>query len=160
MTSPCPRPISWAAAWCPRRAGARWRTTRSPSSRAGARWRRGLILVDTKYEFGFDKDGNVILADEIHTPDSSRYWFLASYARRVQAGERPESFDKDIVRNWVAARCDPYKEPVPEIPREIILEAARVYASVYEQITGTDFPLPERSQPVLDRIRANLQKYF
>ena len=64
------------------------------------------------------------------------------------------------MRNWVAARCDPYREPVPEIPREVILEAARVYVSVFETITGQDFPLPERGRPVLSRIRANLAKYF
>jgi phosphoribosylaminoimidazole-succinocarboxamide synthase len=144
---------------------ARWRKVADYALALFARGRemaekRGLILVDTKYEFGIDRDGNVTLADEIHTPDSSRYWFRDSYPRRFEAGERPESFDKDIVRNWVAARCDPYKEPVPEIPRDIILEAARVYASVFEQITGSDFPLPERNQPVLNRIRANLQKYF
>ncbi|OFW95734.1 MAG: phosphoribosylaminoimidazolesuccinocarboxamide synthase, partial [Alphaproteobacteria bacterium RIFCSPHIGHO2_12_FULL_45_9] len=66
--------------------------------------KRGLILVDTKYEFGFDADGNIMLADEIHTPDSSRYWFLESYADRFAKGEKPESFDKDFVRNWVNAR--------------------------------------------------------
>jgi len=121
---------------------------------------RGLILVDTKYEFGFDKDGRIILADEIHTPDSSRYWFRESYERRFAAGERPESFDKDFVRSWVVARCDPYKDPIPEIPRDTVLEAARIYVSVFETITGRAFPLPDASAPVLDRIRANLIKFF
>jgi phosphoribosylaminoimidazole-succinocarboxamide synthase len=116
----------------------------------------GLILVDTKYEFGFDEAGEIILADEIHTPDSSRYWFLESYARRFERGEKPESFDKDFVRSWVAARCDPYKDPIPEIPREIILEAARLYISVFETITGQSFPLPDPAIPALERIRANL----
>jgi phosphoribosylaminoimidazole-succinocarboxamide synthase len=120
----------------------------------------GLILVDTKYEFGFDKDGRIILADEIHTPDSSRYWFLESYERRFAAGERPESFDKDFVRSWVVARCDPYKDPVPEIPRDIVLEAARLYVSVFETITGKVFPLPDPTLPVLQRIRANLANFF
>jgi phosphoribosylaminoimidazole-succinocarboxamide synthase len=122
--------------------------------------RRGLILVDTKYEFGFDRDRRIILADEIHTPDSSRYWFAASYRERFEAGERPESFDKDFVRSWVAARCDPYKGEIPEIPREMVLETARVYISAYEQITGRAFDLPNPSVPVLDRIRKNLAKYF
>jgi phosphoribosylaminoimidazole-succinocarboxamide synthase len=122
--------------------------------------KRGLILVDTKYEFGLDRDGRVLLADEIHTPDSSRYWFLESYERRFQTGERPESLDKDIVRTWVAARCDPYREPVPEIPEEIILAAAQVYVSVFETMTGRAFPLPDRSEPILSRIRRNLNKYF
>jgi phosphoribosylaminoimidazole-succinocarboxamide synthase len=120
----------------------------------------GLILVDTKYEFGFDKDGRIILADEIHTPDSSRYWFRESYERRFAAGDPPESFDKDFVRSWVVARCDPYKDPVPEIPRDIVLEAARLYISVFETITGHAFPLPDPRVPVLQRIRANLANFF
>jgi len=120
---------------------------------------RGLILVDTKYEFGVDRDGRVVLADEIHTPDSSRYWYRATYDERFQKGERPESFDKDVVRNWVAARCDPYREPVPEIPREVILAAANVYVGVCEQITG-GFDWPDRTVSPLARIRANLKKYF
>jgi phosphoribosylaminoimidazole-succinocarboxamide synthase len=121
---------------------------------------RGLILVDTKYEFGLDADGRITLADEIHTPDSSRYWFLETYPRKFREHARPDSFDKDIVRNWVAARCDPYKEPVPEIPREVILDAARVYVEVQETITGKAFDLPDRSVPTLARIRANLRPYF
>jgi len=120
----------------------------------------GLILVDTKYEFGFDRDGNVVLADEIHTPDSSRYWFLESYQRRFEAGQRPESFDKDFVRTWVTARCDPYKDPIPEIPREVILDAAKIYIDVYERITGRPFAYPDLTVPVLERIRRNLTQYF
>jgi phosphoribosylaminoimidazole-succinocarboxamide synthase len=122
--------------------------------------RHGLILVDTKYEFGIDERGGIILADEIHTPDSSRYWFLESYARRFEAGEPPESFDKDFVRSWVVARCNPYKDPIPEIPRDIVLEAARIYIEVFETITGRPFPLPDPAVPVLDRIRGNLRRYF
>ncbi|MDO9709455.1 phosphoribosylaminoimidazolesuccinocarboxamide synthase [Paracraurococcus lichenis] len=121
---------------------------------------RGLILVDTKYEFGFDAEGRILLADEIHTPDSSRYWFAGSYAERFEAGQAPQSFDKDFVRSWVVARCDPYKDAVPEIPPEVNLEAARIYIEAFETITGTDFPLPARDRPVLERIRANLAPYF
>ncbi len=142
-----------------------WRTVSDHALALFARGRemaraRGLILVDTKYEFGLDEAGRVTLADEIHTPDSSRYWFLESYERKIRAHERPDSFDKDIVRNWVAARCDPYKEPVPEIPRDVILEAARIYAEVFEQITGKSMALPDRSVPVLTRIRGNLRPYY
>ena len=126
--------------------------------RAWAR-ERGLILVDTKYEFGFDTDGRILLADEIHTPDSSRYWFAGSYQARFEAGERPESFDKDFVRNWVVARCDPYKDTVPPIPDDVVLEAARIYIDAFETITGTRFPLPDPKVAILDRIRANLAKY-
>src|SRR5580704_3681286 len=121
---------------------------------------RGLILVDTKYEFGFDKSGDIVLADEIHTPDSSRYWLADSYPARFAAGERPESFDKDFVRNWVAARCDPYRDPLPAIPPEIVLEAARIYIEAGETITGERFMLPRPGLPVLDRIRGNLQRYL
>jgi phosphoribosylaminoimidazole-succinocarboxamide synthase len=142
-----------------------WRTVCDLAQGLFARGRamaraRGLILVDTKYEFGVDRDGQIILADEIHTPDSSRYWFLESYQRRFEAGERPESFDKDFVRNWVVARCDPYKDPVPEIPRDIVLEAARIYISVYETITGRAFELPDPKVAVLERIRKNLAGFF
>ncbi|WP_414471619.1 phosphoribosylaminoimidazolesuccinocarboxamide synthase [Microvirga sp. M2] len=121
---------------------------------------RGLILVDTKYEFGIDEAGRIMIADEIHTPDSSRYWFAESYAERFEAGERPESFDKDFVRSWVVARCDPYKDPIPEIPADVILETSRVYIDAYERITGRSFALPDADVPVLERIRTNLARYF
>ena len=122
--------------------------------------KRGLILVDTKYEFGFDKTGRIVLADEIHTPDSSRYWIHESYERRFAAGQPPESLDKDFVRRWVSERCDPYRGPIPEIPRDVILEAARLYIEVFETITGQDFAVPEPDIPVLARIRANLAPYL
>lgn len=122
--------------------------------------KNGLILVDTKYEFGFDDKGNIVLADEIHTPDSSRYWVAASYPARFAAGEKPESLDKDFIRNWVVVRCDPYKDKIPEIPREVILQAAEVYIKAYETITGQEFQLPDLTIPALDRIRKNLAKYF
>ncbi|RAI55962.1 phosphoribosylaminoimidazolesuccinocarboxamide synthase [Roseicella frigidaeris] len=121
---------------------------------------RGLILADTKYEFGFDAEGRILLADEIHTPDSSRYWFAGSYPARFAAGEAPQSFDKDFVRSWVVARCDPYKDAVPAIPAEVNLEAARLYIEAFETVTGEPFPLPDPGQPVLERIRANLAAYF
>lgn len=121
---------------------------------------RGLILVDTKYEFGVDRDGRIILADEIHTPDSSRYWLAASYAERFQRGERPESFDKDFVRSWVAARCDPYKDPIPVIPAELINDTADVYIRAFETITGQTFQRPPAGEPILARIRRNLAPYF
>jgi phosphoribosylaminoimidazole-succinocarboxamide synthase len=121
---------------------------------------RGLILVDTKYEFGIDENGTIMIADEIHTPDSSRYWFLESHRQRFEAGERPESFDKDFVRNWVVARCDPYKDDVPEIPQDVVLETSRVYIDAFERITGQVFALPDPNVPVLERIRQNLKAYF
>ncbi|NEX47099.1 phosphoribosylaminoimidazolesuccinocarboxamide synthase [Pseudotabrizicola algicola] len=121
---------------------------------------RGLILADTKYEFGVDEAGRILLADEIHTPDSSRYWRADGYVAAFEAGSRPPSFDKDVVRAWVAARCDPYTDPIPEIPAEIISQTAHVYIEAFEMITGQRF-LPDTSGPTpLDRIRANLSPWF
>jgi phosphoribosylaminoimidazole-succinocarboxamide synthase len=121
---------------------------------------RGLILVDTKYEFGIDESGTIMIADEIHTPDSSRYWFLESYQERFEAGERPESFDKDFIRTWVVARCDPYKDAIPEIPQDVVMETSRVYIDAFERITGQTFALPPKDVPVLERVRRNLKTYF
>jgi phosphoribosylaminoimidazole-succinocarboxamide synthase len=121
---------------------------------------RGLILVDTKYEFGTDADGQIILADEIHTPDSSRYWIADTYPERFAAGQRPDSFDKDFVRAWVAERCDPYVDPIPEIPPDMIARTADVYIQAYEAITGQVFDRPDPAELVLDRIRRNLAPYF
>jgi phosphoribosylaminoimidazole-succinocarboxamide synthase len=142
-----------------------WRTVSDLALALFARGRaiaekRSLILVDTKYEFGFDETGRIVLADEIHTPDSSRYWTRESYGRRFTMGQPPESLDKDFVRRWVSERCDPYRGPIPEIPREVILEAARLYIGVFERITGQNFVAAEPDMPVLARIRANLARYF
>ncbi len=115
---------------------------------------RGLILVDTKYEFGLAPDGRVVLADEIHTPDSSRYWRASSYAERFAAGLAPESFDKDFVRAWVAARCDPYRDPIPPIPDALIVQTSERYIEAYETITGAAFERPAGDPAA--RIRANL----
>jgi phosphoribosylaminoimidazole-succinocarboxamide synthase len=121
---------------------------------------RGLILADTKYEFGVAPDGAIVLADEIHTPDSSRYWRASSYQSRFEAGERPDSFDKDFVRSWVTTQCDPYKDPIPEIPQELIARTAAVYAEAFETITGRLFAPDLGSGTVLERIRTNLAPYF
>ena len=120
----------------------------------------GLILVDTKYEFGTDADGTIILADEIHTPDSSRYWIADSYQASFEAGQRPKSFDKDFVRAWVTERCDPYKDPVPDIPAELVEQTSKVYIEAFETITGKSFVPDLSGATVLDRIRENLRPYF
>ncbi len=117
---------------------------------------RGLILADTKYEFGLDGEGRVVLADEIHTPDSSRFWRADSYAARFEAGLAPESFDKDVIRRWISARCDPYRDELPAIPDDLILATALVYIRAYETITGTAFVLPVDAVPVLERVRRNV----
>ncbi|MCJ2085234.1 phosphoribosylaminoimidazolesuccinocarboxamide synthase [Methylobacterium sp. E-005] len=121
---------------------------------------RGLILADTKYEFGTDGDGRIVLADEIHTPDSSRYWFAQSFPERFASGAAPESFDKDFVRNWVVARCDPYRDSIPEIPADVILETAAIYIRAYETITGSTFALPDPAEAPLDRVSRNIAAYL
>jgi len=121
---------------------------------------RGLILVDTKYEFGTDADGNILLADEIHTPDSSRYWLASGYPQAFESGTRPPSFDKDVIRAWVAARCDPYTDPIPEIPAEMIQHTAQVYIDAYQAITGHPFQPDTTGDTPLARIRANLTPWF
>jgi phosphoribosylaminoimidazole-succinocarboxamide synthase len=121
---------------------------------------RGLILADTKYEFGVTPDGTILLADEIHTPDSSRYWRKGSYEARFDAGERPDSFDKDVVRAWVAAQCDPYKGPIPEIPADLMVATAAAYAQAFEMITGRTFTPDLSGDTVLERIRTRLAPLF
>lgn len=120
----------------------------------------GLILVDTKYEFGVDETGTITLADEVHTPDSSRYWITDSYAGRMAAGEEPESLDKEFLRLWIAERCDPYTEPLPDIPAETLIEFSDKYIRLYEQVTGQSFEKPPLDEPVRDRVRANLAQAF
>lgn len=121
---------------------------------------RGLILVDTKYEFGTDAAGNILIADEIHTPDSSRYWIASGYEAAFAAGTRPPSFDKDVIRSWVAARCDPYKDAIPEIPADMIEATSRVYIDAFEAITGQVFVPDTSFATPLDRVRANLAPFF
>jgi phosphoribosylaminoimidazole-succinocarboxamide synthase len=121
---------------------------------------RGLILVDTKYEFGTDADGTILLADEIHTPDSSRYWIADGYDAAFRDGARPPSFDKDVIRSWVVARCDPYTQPVPDIPLEMIEKTALVYIRAYEAITGQAFVPDATGATPLDRVRTNLAQFF
>ena len=116
---------------------------------------RGLILVDTKYELGKKKDGTIVLIDEIHTPDSSRFWFSSSYAERFGAGQDPESFDKEYVRRVLAAQGFMGDGPIPPIPDEVRMEATRRYARAVETITGAPFE-PTLGEPTA-RIRKNLK---
>jgi phosphoribosylaminoimidazole-succinocarboxamide synthase len=102
---------------------------------------RGLILVDTKYEFGRRVDtGEIMLIDEIHTPDSSRYWLASTYQERFESGKEPENIDKEFLRLWFRDHCDPYNDEVlPEAPRELVIELSERYIFLYEMITGTLF---------------------
>jgi len=119
--------------------------------------KNGLILVDTKYEFGTDEDGAIVLADEVHTPDSSRFWIAEAYESRMAEGSEPESLDKEFLRLWIAERCDPYKDPIPEIPDDVLLEFSAKYVRLYEQVTGQTFEYPPTDVTPKDRIEAALK---
>jgi phosphoribosylaminoimidazole-succinocarboxamide synthase len=121
---------------------------------------RGLILVDTTFEFGLDENGDVCLADEILTPDSSRYWLADSYPERLAAGLDPDGLDKEFLRLWVNERCDPYKDPIPEIPDDTLVDFSQRYIHLFETVTGRDFEGEPDGVPMLDRIRRNLAAYF
>ena len=122
--------------------------------------RQGLILVDTKFEFGLDETGRIVVADEILTPDSSRYWVADSYMARFESGENPESLDKEFLRLWVSAQCDPYNDPIPEIPVETLIEFSDKYIKLFELVTGRKFEKPAEDISVKDRIQQALSNYL
>jgi phosphoribosylaminoimidazole-succinocarboxamide synthase len=115
---------------------------------------RGLILVDTKYEFGRTKDGKLVVIDEIHTPDSSRFWKAGTYQERFEAGQDPDPLDKDFVRRWYISQGYKGDGEAPPMPDEVRVGAAERYIAAYEQITGTKF-VPDTEAP-LPRIARNL----
>ena len=118
----------------------------------------GLILVDTKYEFGYDQEGRIYLIDEIHTTDSSRYWLKASYEERFAGNQEPESIDKEFLRLWFVEQCDPYHDKVlPEAPQELVVEVSRRYIQLYQTITGQNFQ--GEAGDVSERIRKHLKDY-
>jgi phosphoribosylaminoimidazole-succinocarboxamide synthase len=122
----------------------------------GRQWaeKQGLILVDTKYELGLDPEGRLTVIDEIHTPDSSRYWYLDSYERAMAEGRDPKAMDKEFVRRWLAERGYTGEGVPPPLPDEVRCEAARRYVETFERITGRAF-VPD-VEPPLARIRRNL----
>ncbi len=115
----------------------------------------GLILVDTKYEFGLI-DGELILMDEMHTPDSSRFWKADSYQARFDKGEEPENFDKEFLRLWYAEKGYKGDGEPPKMSEELIVSLAKRYIEVYEKLTGKEFEVVE--YPIEERIRANIEK--
>jgi len=118
----------------------------------------GMILVDTKYEFGKDNEGNILLIDEIHTPDSSRYWIAESYEERFGVHEEPQNIDKEFLRLWFSKNCDPYNDEVlPEAPTDLIVELSNRYIYLYETITGEKFEFPEAGKAVHGRLVTNLK---
>jgi phosphoribosylaminoimidazole-succinocarboxamide synthase len=117
--------------------------------------RRGLILVDTKYEIGRRPDGTLCFIDEIHTPDSSRYWYADDYEARFARGDEPRGLDKEYVRRTLADQGYKGEGPAPKLTDEVRCEAARRYIQVCELITGRPF-VPDTEEPI-GRIRRNLK---
>ena len=115
---------------------------------------RGLILVDTKYELGKTPDGRIVLIDEIHTPDSSRYWFTDAYDAAMKAGENPKSMDKEFLRRWLVQQGWEGQGDPPTLPDEVRIEAAQRYIETYERVTGQTF-VPQTDPPG-PRLRKNL----
>lgn len=121
--------------------------------------RNGMILVDTKYEMAWDAEGELMVVDEMHTPDSSRYWLADSYQRQFDAGLEPENIDKEFLRLWFVEHCDPYNDPVlPAAPQELVVELSARYAQLYERITGRDF-VPVTTPAIRDRLVQNLAAF-
>jgi phosphoribosylaminoimidazole-succinocarboxamide synthase len=123
--------------------------------------KQGLILVDTKYEFGTDENGNLLVADEIHTPDSSRYWVAETYPERFAAGKDPEGLDKEFVRLWLTERMeDQYNSPLPEITDADLAMFSGKYQSLLERVTGEKFVPQNSAEPIEQRILRNIQPYI
>ena len=120
--------------------------------------KNGLILVDTKYELGKDSSGNIKFVDEIHTPDSSRYWIEKTYESRLNNNEEPQNIDKEFLRLWFAKHCDPYNDTIlPEAPDELIVELSARYILLYELITGEKFEFPDLTS-IDQRIKNNVKE--
>lgn len=108
---------------------------------------RGLILVDAKYELGRRPDGQIVLIDEIHTPDSSRYWYVDGYEQAMAAGEDPRALDKEFVRRWLVAQGFDGDGTPPALTDEVRIEAAQRYIETYERMTGREF-VPDLAPPI------------
>lgn len=117
--------------------------------------KNNLILVDTKYEFG-DLNGELVLIDEIHTPDSSRFWIKDTYQELFSKGQEPQKLDKEYLRQWLANKGFIGEGKIPEIPDEVKIEAAKRYITACEMITGKEFEA--KNEDVRKRIEGNLKK--
>lgn len=123
--------------------------------------KRGLILVDTKYEFGKTKDGKIVLIDEIHTPDSSRYFYAEGYSERQEKGEAQKQLSKEFVRQWLIRNGFQGLEgqQVPHMTDEYIESVSQRYIELYENITGEPFVKADLSN-ILERIETNITQYL
>ena len=122
---------------------------------------KGLILVDTKYEFGKDKNGVITLIDEIHTPDSSRYFYIEGYEKKVSNGESPKQLSKEFVRQWLIENGFQGKEgqEIPHMSQKYCNSVSERYIELYEYITGEKF-IKEDVQDVVKRVEDNILRYL
>jgi phosphoribosylaminoimidazole-succinocarboxamide synthase len=123
--------------------------------------KQGLILVDTKYEFGKNKDGQIVLIDEIHTPDSSRYFYADGYQMRQDRGEPQKQLSKEFVRQWLISNNFQGLDGqlVPTMSDSYVQSVSDRYIELYENITGKTF-VKEDTQNIQERIQSNLNSYF
>ncbi|MEK9160280.1 MAG: phosphoribosylaminoimidazolesuccinocarboxamide synthase [Patescibacteria group bacterium] len=119
--------------------------------------RQGVILVDTKYEFGRDASGKIMIIDEIHTPDSSRFWIAETYAEKMAAGQEPDNINKEYLRLWLSNQGYVGEGEIPAIPEDVLIETAMKYIQAFEMITGQTFV--GNPGEVLPRIEENLKPY-
>ncbi len=120
---------------------------------------QGLILVDTKYEMGLDDDGRLTVADEIHTPDSSRFWIADSYEERHSEGKEPESLDKEFLRLWLRDR-NISDDNIPELDDDIRIQVAERYIDLYQRVTGEPFNAAIDPGPIAARIERNIEPFM
>lgn len=130
----------------------------------GQEWalRRGLILVDTKYEFGKTSSGRIVLIDEVHTPDSSRYYYAEGYQERQARGERQKQLSKEFLREWLIAHDFQGKagQNIPELTDNFLEEVSRRYRELFETITGQEFAPAEREAEMHERIQRNVTDWL
>lgn len=117
----------------------------------------GIILVDTKYEFGL-LNGKLMLIDELHTPDGSRFWIKKTYKKRFSFGEEPENFDKEFLRLWYAKKGYTGDGQPPKMSKQLIVDLSRRYITIYEKLTNKKFPVFK--YPIEERIKENLKRVF
>ncbi len=120
--------------------------------------KRGIILVDTKYEFGLDENKKLMLIDEIHTPDSSRFWIKKTYKKRFQKGLEPENFDKEFMRLWFKKKNYTGRGKPPKLPPSFILKISKRYQDICSKIIGHKIK-PDRTKKVEEKIISNLKQY-
>jgi len=119
--------------------------------------KRGLILVDTKYEFGYDSKNNLCLIDEIHTPDSSRYFYLDTYKDYMNRGETPKQLSKEFFRQWLIQNDFQGKEgqDLPEISNDVVMNVSNRYIELFDKIIGTNFK-PRNTNDIISELESNI----